>query len=99
MNRNAAKSALALAKTIQDDADQLWKPAPEVLPGRSNAVVPHVLVKGTRGYIERVTTQVNRSYESTCYDACAVMIRRLIETLIIEVFEAKGIADRIKDAT
>src|SRR5262249_28225581 len=29
-------------------------------------------------------------------DACAVMMRRLVETLIIEVFEAHSIAGRIK---
>ncbi len=31
------------------------------------------------------------------YDACAVMIRRLIETLIIESFEKASIADKIKN--
>ena len=38
------------------------------------------------------------AYESTCYDACAVMIRRLIETLIIESFEHYNIADKIKNS-
>lgn len=32
------------------------------------------------------------------YDACAVMLRRFDETLIIETFIAKGIEGRIKDA-
>jgi len=96
MNRDVAQSALALAKAIQDDADEMRRPPPEVVPGRSNAVVPYILVRGTRGYLEKVTHQINQSYENACYDACAVMIRRLIETLIIEAFEAQGIAARIK---
>ncbi len=33
------------------------------------------------------------------YDACAVMIRRLLETLIIECYEVHKIADDILDAS
>ncbi len=53
--------------------------------------------KSNRGYLLRVVYQINASYEATCYDACAVMVRRLIESLIIEAFEAHGIADRIRN--
>lgn len=55
------------------------------------------IVNGTRGYIEQIALQANGCYEKGWYDACAVMIRRLIETLIIECFEHHGIAVKIKD--
>jgi hypothetical protein len=55
------------------------------------------LVRGTRGYIERITNQINGAYENGWYDACAVLLRRLLETLIIESFEAHGIAGSIKN--
>src|SRR5262249_7941308 len=45
---------------------------------------------------ERVLLQANGTYEHQWYDACSVMIRRLVETLIIEVYEAKNRADEIK---
>jgi hypothetical protein len=61
-------------------------------------VLPHALVKGTRGYIERVVFQINGCYEYGWFDGCAVMMRRLIETLIIECFEKHRIADKIKNA-
>jgi hypothetical protein len=54
------------------------------------------LVKGNRSYITRIANQINGSYENGWYDACAAMIRRLIETLIIETFEYHKIADKIK---
>jgi len=57
------------------------------------------LVNGTRGYIELVAHQANGSYTNGWYDACAVMLRRLLETLIIECYETHKIADRIKDNT
>jgi hypothetical protein len=57
------------------------------------------VVRNTRGYIERVANQVNGTYENGWYDACTVMIRRLLETLIIEAFEQYGIAANIKSSS
>src|SRR5207302_9934091 len=59
-------------------------------------VLPMSVVRGTRGYIEKVVVQANGTYEHQWYDACSVMIRRLAETLIIEAYEAKGEAEEIK---
>lgn len=56
----------------------------------SDSVVPAELFHDTRGYLERVTAQVNASFDSGLYDCCAVMCRRLLETLIIEVYEHLG---------
>ena len=61
-------------------------------------VVPMDIVKGTRGYIEDIANQANGSYQFGWFDACAVMIRRLIETLIIECFECHKIDSKIKDS-
>lgn len=79
----------------QLDADYL-----EILRYRpvrdSDAVLPTDLFHGTRGYIEKVVRQLNASYEAGLYDCCAVMCRRLIETLIVEVYEKQGFADELK---
>ncbi len=64
----------------------------------SDSVVPRELVADTRGYIEKVAAQINGSYDNQLYDCCAVMCRRLIETLIIEVYESEGCANEIKGA-
>ena len=64
---------------------------------QSNAVLPLDLFAGTRTYIVKVVAQINRSYEESLFDCCAVMCRRLLETLIIEVYEAKGWADELKN--
>ena len=69
------------------------RPAPE-----TDAVLPRALFKGTRGYIEKVIYQLNASYSTGLYDCCAVMCRRLLETLIIEVYEAAGRAGELKGA-
>ncbi|SRR6266851_8909673 len=96
MSRDFAKSALVISKAIQDEVNQFWLPSAESLPSRLEMVLAKSLVKGTRGYIESIVNQINSTYENACYDACAVMIRRLVETLIIEAFEHHKIADKIK---
>lgn len=59
-------------------------------------VIPKSIFIGTRSYIEKIGHQVNGTYENGCYDACAVMLRRFLETLIIEAFEKYDIAPKIK---
>ena len=96
MSSDLAKSALVVSKAIQDEVNQFWLPPADGLPSRKEMVLAVSLVKGTRGYIKSVVNQINSTYENACYDACSVMIRRLIETLIIEAFEHYKIADKIK---
>lgn len=55
-----------------------------------------ILVQAARGYLITVGRQMNGCYANGWFDACAVMMRRLLEISIIEAFEAKGIAAKIK---
>lgn len=64
----------------------------------TDSVLPRTLFNGTRGYIEKVVRQINGSYDAELYDCCAVMCRRLLETLIIEVYEQAGRDGDIKNA-
>lgn len=60
------------------------------------SVIPIEFVQGTRIYLEKMVNQINGCYNSGFYDACAVMIRRLMESLIIEVFFYHNKASEIK---
>jgi hypothetical protein len=51
----------------------------------------------TRGYIEAVCRQLNGAFRATYYDAAAVMLRRVLETLIIEAYEHLTREAEIKD--
>jgi hypothetical protein len=64
----------------------------------SDSLVPMCIVHGTRGYLEKVVQQINVSYDIGLYDCCAVMCRRLLETLIIEIYEHKGWTNKIKNS-
>jgi hypothetical protein len=82
---------------LQLDDDFHFATAPRPLAHR-DSVIPQDVVVGTRGYIERVVEQVNKSFDAQLYDCTAVMCRRLLETLIVEVYESKGRALDIKAA-
>lgn len=93
----AGKGAWRLRPQTRRELDVEYAFALEpALPGPSDSVLPRQLFTNTRGYIERVIEQINRSYDAECWDCSAVMCRRLLETLIIEVYEHRGQAAEIK---
>ena len=98
MSAEALKSVLGAAKQIEKVAANLGRPPIEVTPSRNEPVLPVSLFQGTRGYIEKIVFEINRTYEHTCYDACAVMIRRLVEVLIIEAFECYKLTPKIQNS-
>lgn len=63
----------------------------------SDDLFPRELTKNTKPYLEKISEQACGSYDIGYYDAAAVMIRRLLETLIIECFESKKISKKIKN--
>lgn len=62
-----------------------------------DSVIPNDWVKGTRVYLEAMVHQINGTYDNGFYDACATMIRRLMESLIIELYIHGGRASEIQN--
>ena len=63
----------------------------------SEALVTLEIFTGTRGYLENITKEAALCYDFGQYNACLIMLRKLIETLIIELFEKESIENKIKD--
>lgn len=64
-----------------------------------DSIIPEIiLVETKRKYLVRLVQQINSAYENNLFDACALMMRRLLEVLLIHAFEHVGIEDDIKDA-
>jgi hypothetical protein len=62
----------------------------------TGTVLPSELFVSSRKYIQAVVRQINLSYDYGLFDCCAVMCRRLFETLIIEAFENQGALEELK---
>lgn len=86
------------AKTIQQETATVLGPPAEGMVAPAYAVIPAILFRNTRrNYLVKVVNQANGAYAHGWYDACAVMLRRLIETLIIEAFEHHKITSTIQN--
>lgn len=54
---------------------------------------------GKRKYLDQLIYQINHSYANNCYDAAAVLMRRLFEVLLVLSYQNFGIDDQIKDSS
>ena len=84
---------LACQEHLYPALDSLEAPA---VPA-TEQVLPMAVVKDTRGYLEHMILQANGTYERGWFDASSVMLRKFVETLIIEVYEHHKRADDIKN--
>ena len=91
------EDVIGVANRIQADINETILPPASGKSFSKEGVIYIALLKDTRGYIEQIGHQINGTYANGWYDACAVMIRRLVETLIIETFESHSIANSIKN--
>ncbi|CAN5358223.1 hypothetical protein BH11PLA2_BH11PLA2_38270 [soil metagenome] len=95
------QSRIQSQKALRLQIESVIKPHMESLSAspipHTEQVLPLSVVKKTRTYFEKIVTQANGCYEHQWFDACSVMIRRFVETLIIELYEAKGLESGIKD--
>jgi Domain of unknown function (DUF4145) len=65
---------------------------------QASGYLPSPIWKNTRGYIEEVCRELNGCFRHAYYNAAAVMLRRLLETLIIESYEHLSRENEIKNA-
>ena len=96
---NESKSGFSLKpgsrKVIRDWLPDLDGVQPVI--DHASSYLPEPIWKNTRGYIEGVSRQLNGSFHHAYYDGAAVMLRRLLETLIIEAYEHLDREAEIKD--
>lgn len=79
------------AATVFSDQDA--PPAPLSEPVLPKAVV----TPAKKNYLINIVIQANSCYEARCHDACAVLIRKFVEILIIELYESAGKEAEIKN--
>lgn len=52
---------------------------------------------GAKGYLDKLIFQANHCFENNCYDACATLLRRILEILLILAYQNLNIDHEIKD--
>lgn len=51
-----------------------------------------------RPYLDRLIRQINFTYANNCYDACAVLMRRVFEILLVLSYQNKGLEADISNS-
>ena len=95
-NLELVKSTLAAAKAIQAEISSRAPLPSEPVAPADQPLIPHSLFATAPGYLQKVAFQVNAAYTATAYDGCAVMMRKLIESLIIDCYESHKIEAKIQ---
>jgi len=97
---NESKSGFSL-KPGSRKIIQYWLPdldGIQPMMDHASGYLPEPISKNTRGYIEAVCRELNGSFNNAYYNAAAVTLRRLLETLIIEAYDHLNRETEIKDS-
>lgn len=93
------KERVRLARDLTFSLQTTWKMSVKAQSPSPESLFPmSILSSANRGYLVAIGRQMNECFAAGCLDACAVMLRRLIEVCIIEAFEHRNIQSKIKDS-
>ncbi len=87
----------AILQSIERDYAGLWQD--DITIESSSELIDEQKFVGKRRYLDQLIRQINHSYANNCYDAAAVLMRRLFEVLLVLSYQNFGIDAQIKDST
>jgi hypothetical protein len=86
-----------LENTVKNKIQQEVETEPMIDP--SNNLYPLSIFDNTRGYLIAFSREASACYDYGLYNSCFFMIRKILETVIIELFERHNIESKIKSAS
>jgi hypothetical protein len=81
---------------MESSIGKAWKDTSTVIS--DGELIDEIKFCGKRDYLTRLIKQINSSYKNNCYDACAVLMRRVFEILLISSYQEFKIDDVIKSS-
>lgn len=94
----ATKGALeyipAVFQELEQTLGQAWNDTITIIS--DSELIDETKFCGKRNYLTRLIQQINSSYKNNCYDACAILMRRLFEISLILAYQNLKIEDTIK---
>ena len=101
INSKGKKSSIELIPAIFQSMEKeyavLW--TDNITINSDGELIDEQKFVGKRKYLDQLIYQINHSYANNCYDAAAVLMRRLFEVLLVLSYQNYGIDDQIKDST
>ncbi len=87
----------AVLQRLEQEFSDVWNDTVTIIS--SSELIDETKFCGKRGYLDRIIQQINHTYSHNCYDACAVLLRRLFEILLVQSYQNLGIEEEIKDSS
>jgi hypothetical protein len=85
----------AVLQSLDKEYASIWEDTETIVS--DSELIDELKFCGKRDYLNKLIIQINHSYAHNCYDACAVLMRRLFEVLLVLSFQQHSIDDEIKD--
>lgn len=86
------QSTLEFVPTVLQELDSLyanlWNNTESI--ESSSELIEESKFCGKRNYLDRLIKQINHTYGQNCFDACAVLMRRLFEILLVLTYQKTG---------
>ena len=93
-SKNTIEFVSSVLQTLERDYCDLW--VDTVTIESHDELIEEAKFCGKRLFLTRLIQQINFTYGNNCYDACAVLMRRLFEVLLVLAYQNKGLEDNIK---
>ena len=87
----------AIFQSMEKEYAVLW--TDNITIASSSELIDEQKFIGKRNFLDQLIRQINHSYANNCFDAAAVLMRRLFEVLLILSYQNLGIDDQIRDAS
>ena len=88
-DKNAVEFVPTVLQTLDREYGQLWQDT--VTIESNNELLEEAKFCGKRPFLTKLIQQINFCYGHNCYDACAVLMRRLFEVMLILTYQNKGV--------
>lgn len=89
VDKNALEFVPAVLQSMERDYGALW--ADTITIESHDELIEEAKFCGKRPFLDRLIQQINYTYGHNCYDACAVLMRRLFEVLLVLTYQHKGV--------
>ncbi len=94
-DKNALEFTPAALQRYEQEYQKLWEDYKTIIS--DSDLLDETIFCGKRDYLTKIVKQINNTYKNNCFDACAVLMRRLFEILLILSYEHNQKEYEIKD--
>lgn len=84
-----------ILQKIDNEFGEAWNDTEKI--ETASEIIDEVKFCGKRKYLDKLIAQINHSYSNNCFDASAVLMRRLFEVMLVLSYQNLGIDSEIKD--